>query len=106
MRHEATLSGVTDTTFDRWKRKYTGLDVSELRELKQLRDENRRLKGVVADLTLDKAVLLHAYDLVSAATVGLRYYLEFYNTRRPHSSLDYRTPDGSDFIPPLLAVAA
>ncbi len=52
--------GVTETTFYRWKKQYTGLDVSELRELKQLRDENRRLKGVVADLTLDKAMLRDA----------------------------------------------
>jgi putative transposase len=52
--------GVTETTFYRWKKQYTGLDVSELRELKQLRDENRRLKGVDADLTLDKAMLRDA----------------------------------------------
>lgn len=52
--------GVTETTFYRWKKQYTGLDVSELRELKQLRDENRRLKVVVADLTLDKSMLREA----------------------------------------------
>ena len=52
--------GVTETTFYRWKWQYTGLDVSELRELKQLRDENRRLKAVVADLTLDKTILRDA----------------------------------------------
>ena len=42
-----------ETTFYRWKKHYAGLDASELRELKQLRDENRRLKHVVAELTLD-----------------------------------------------------
>ncbi len=52
--------GITETTFYRWKKQYTGLDVSELRELKQLRDENRRLKHVVADLTLDKTILKEA----------------------------------------------
>ena len=52
--------GVTETTFYRWKKHYAGLDVSELRELKQLRDENRRLKQVVADLTLDKTILRDA----------------------------------------------
>lgn len=51
---------VTETTFYRGKKQYTGLDVSELRELKQLRDENRRLKQVVADLTLDKTMLREA----------------------------------------------
>lgn len=54
--------GVTETTFYRWKKQYTGLDVSELRELKQLREENRRLKGVVADLTLDKTMLREALE--------------------------------------------
>ena len=51
---------VTETTFYRWRKQYTGLDVSELRELKQLREENRRLKTVVADLTLDKTILRDA----------------------------------------------
>ena len=52
---------VTETTFYQWKKQYTGLDVSELRELKQLRDENRRLKQAVADLTLDRAILRDAF---------------------------------------------
>jgi putative transposase len=52
--------GVTETTFYRWRKQYTGFDVSELRELKQLREENRRLKTVVADLTLDKTILRDA----------------------------------------------
>lgn len=48
---------ITETTFYRWKKKHGGLGVSELRELRQLRDENRQLKQVVADLTLDKQIL-------------------------------------------------
>ena len=48
---------VTETTFYRWKKKYGGLGVTELRELRQLREENRKLKQVVADLTLDKHIL-------------------------------------------------
>lgn len=48
---------ITETTFYRWKRKFGGLGVSELRELKQLREENRKLKGLVADLALDKQIL-------------------------------------------------
>lgn len=51
---------VTETTFYRWKKRFMGLDVSELRELKQLREENRKLKGLVADLTLDKQILREA----------------------------------------------
>jgi len=48
---------IAEATFYRWKRKFGDLGVSELRELRQLRDENRRLKRVVADLTLDKQIL-------------------------------------------------
>jgi putative transposase len=40
-----------------WKKKYTGLEVDQVRQLKQLQEENVRLKRIVADLTLDKAML-------------------------------------------------
>ena len=49
--------GITEQTFYRWKRKYGGMGVTEVRRLKQLEDENRRLKQMVADLSLDKAML-------------------------------------------------
>jgi putative transposase len=46
--------GVSEQTFYRWKRKFAGMGVAELRRLRQLEDENRRLKQLVADLTLDR----------------------------------------------------
>ena len=49
--------GVSEATFYVWKKKYGKLGVSELREVRQLRDENARLKRLVADLTLDKHIL-------------------------------------------------
>jgi putative transposase len=49
--------GVSEASFYIWKKKYAKLDLTELRELRQLRDENARLKRVVADLTLDKHIL-------------------------------------------------
>ena len=49
--------GISEHTFYRWKAKYGGLEVSEARRLKSLEDENRRLKRIVADLTLDKQML-------------------------------------------------
>ena len=49
--------GISEQTFYRWKRKYAGLGVSELRRLKQLEEENRKLKQLVADLSLDKHML-------------------------------------------------
>jgi len=51
--------GITETTFYRWKSKYGGLEVSDVRRLKALEDENRKLKTLVADLTLDKQALQH-----------------------------------------------
>lgn len=49
--------GISENTFYRWKKKYGGLGVSEIRRLRQLEEENHRLKQLVADLTLDKAML-------------------------------------------------
>jgi putative transposase len=49
--------GVSEQTFYRWKKKYGGLEVDQVRQLKQMREENARLKRIVADLMLDKAML-------------------------------------------------
>ncbi|HVX40041.1 MAG TPA: transposase [Gemmatimonadaceae bacterium] len=51
---------ITETTFYRRKKRFTGLDVSEVRELKAVREENRKLKQLVAELTLDKQILREA----------------------------------------------
>jgi putative transposase len=63
--HEAGLGteelcrrhGISQQTFYRWKAKYGGLDINDARKLKALEDENRRLKRLVADLSLDNAAL-------------------------------------------------
>ena len=52
--------GVSDATFYAWKKKYAHLGVSELRRLRQLEEENSRLKRLVADLSLDKHILSEA----------------------------------------------
>jgi putative transposase len=49
--------GISEQTFYRWKKRFAGMGVAELRRLRQLEDENRRLKRLVADLTLDKQML-------------------------------------------------
>jgi putative transposase len=49
--------GISEQTFYRWKKKFAGMGVAELRRLRQLEDENRQLKQLVADLTLDKHML-------------------------------------------------
>ena len=51
---------VSEATFYRWKKKFGGLGVPELRELRQIREENRKLKQVVADLSLDRHILSEA----------------------------------------------
>ncbi len=49
--------GISEQTCSRWKRKFAGMGVAELRRLRQLEEENRRLKQLVADLTLDRHML-------------------------------------------------
>lgn len=50
-------AGISDATFYNWRKKYAGLMPSEMKRLKLLEDENNRLKKIVADLSLDKAML-------------------------------------------------
>ncbi len=49
--------GVSEQTFYRWKKQYAGMGVGEIRRLRQLEEENRKLKQLVADLSLDKLML-------------------------------------------------
>jgi putative transposase len=49
--------GISQQSFYLWKKKYAGLGLSELRELRQLREENGKLKRLVADLSLDRHIL-------------------------------------------------
>ena len=51
--------GITEQTFYRWKKQYGGMGVGELRRLRLLEEENRKLKQLVADLSLDKHILQH-----------------------------------------------
>ena len=61
--------GITEQTFYRWKKQYSGMESVQIRELKQLYEENARLKKLVADLSLDKAVL---QDVLSKKFPGQR----------------------------------
>lgn len=51
--------GITEQTLYRWRRKYAGMDMADAKRLKQLEDENRRLKEIVADQALNIKVLEH-----------------------------------------------
>ena len=50
-------AGITEQTFYRWKKQYVGLEIDQVRQLKQLQEENGKLKKLVAELSLDKAML-------------------------------------------------
>ena len=50
-------AGITEQTFYRWKKQYVGLEIDQVRQLKQLQEENVRLKKLVAELSLDKTML-------------------------------------------------
>ncbi len=61
--------GISEQTFYRWKKQYAGLESDQVREFKQLSEENARLKKLVAELSLDKAVL---QDVLSKKFPGQR----------------------------------
>jgi len=54
------LLGITEQTYYRWRKQYGGMQVSQAKRLKDLENENARLKKLVADLSLDKAILKEA----------------------------------------------
>ena len=53
-------AGITEQTFYRWKKKFIGMGIAEMNRLKELEEENRKLKSLVADLSLDKHMLQEA----------------------------------------------
>ena len=60
VRQSCREEGISDHTYNKWRREYGGLNVDQARELKKLKEENLRLKKAVADLTLDKLILNEA----------------------------------------------
>ncbi len=72
--------GVTQATFYRWKKKFAGMGIAELRRLKQLEDANNKLKRLVADLSLDRAML---QDVRSKKVGSLSASVLWLSTFRP-----------------------
>ena len=56
------LLGITEQTYYRWRKQYGGMQISQAKRLKELENENARLKKLVADLSLDKAILREAAE--------------------------------------------
>jgi putative transposase len=77
--------GICQATFFRWKKVYGGLMPSEVRKLKQLEEENARLRKLVADLTLDK-------EMLSEVIRKVEDWRREYNEVRPHSAIGDRPP--------------
>ena len=69
--------GVSEQTFYRWKKKYDGMSVAELRRLRQLEEETRRLKSLVADLTLNKHMLTGGHQKKALKPAPKRALVEF-----------------------------
>ncbi|MDE3201950.1 MAG: transposase [Acidobacteriota bacterium] len=61
---------MTEQTYYRWKAKYAGLEVDQVRQIRQLRDENTKLKQLVAELTLDKTMLQDVLSPHFASLMG------------------------------------
>lgn len=81
--------GISEQTYYTWKRKYAGLGLSELRQLRQLREENTKLKRLVADLSLDRHMLqeivrkkLQSLDTGASWPAGLKPSMRSANAER------------------------
>ncbi len=85
--HSEEKIGCLSAGFYSWKRRYAGLGLNELRELRQLREQNRKLKGLVADLSLDKHILQEVLsekpEARCAARVGARHSSNVRAERKP-----------------------
>jgi transposase-like protein len=69
--------GISEATFYNWKKKYGGLGVTELRRLRQLEEENRKLKQIVADLSLDKQMLQDVLQKKALKPAGRRRLVDW-----------------------------
>ena len=79
--------GISEATFYTWKKKYGELGVSELRKLRQLEDENARLRRIVADLTLDKQILQEVVKKALRAVKRRELAAAMVTTARPSRPL-------------------
>ena len=79
--------GITEQTFRRRKKKYAGMGVSEVGKLRILEEENKKLKHLVADLSLDKQMLR---DVLR--NMKVEAWREEYNRHRPHGALGNLSP--------------
>jgi|SRR5579875_1019232 len=70
-------AAISEQTFYRWKAKYAGLEVDQVRQMAQLQEENQRLKRLVADLTLDKTMLKSVIRINRMELASLRHELAF-----------------------------
>ena len=75
--------GVTEVTYHRWRQEHGGLKSDQVRRMRQLEPENRRLRKAVADLTLDKLILAQAARGVKGVPETVRWTVSALNGRSP-----------------------
>ena len=98
--------GVAEATFYRWKKVYAGMGVSEIRRLKQLEEENAKLKRLVADLSLDKTMLQDGLQKSGEARPASRGKSGTFRWRSPCRSAGPARPAASDGPPIATSRAA
>lgn len=94
--------GISEQTYYTWKRKYAGLGLSELRELRQLREETHKLKRLVADFSLDRIWCRRLCEKSCKASTATRA-----GAMGPNGLCDQRTPgvEADSYLPSYLAVS-
>ena len=86
--------GISEQTYYRWRKQYGGMEVSQARRLKDLEQENGRLKRLVADQALDLSILKEMLLNLREARVVIADWRQHDNRERPHSRLGYLNPEG------------
>ena len=69
--------GISDATFYNWKSKYAGMEVNQVKQLKELQEENRKLKAMYADLALDHRILKEIIELRTIAREIVAFVEDF-----------------------------
>lgn len=110
--------GIIEQTFYRWKRKFAGMGVAELRRLREVEEENRRLKQLVADLTFnayvesfnghlrEECLNQHWFETLAEAREMIEARRVDSNTERPHRALGQQAPSAVQAGWELLSKAA
>ena len=85
-------AGISQATYFNWKKRYDGMTPPEMRRLKQLEDENAKLRKLVADLSLDREMLQDVIRRKADAAEKAETWLRHHNEDRPHGAIGQKPP--------------